>query len=88
MLTRGNNRSGGKGARRFTFPHTNTFKILLKKKSQLVLVFLLLCNSLIAIVAAEQAFAGTFGGSSSVDVTANATKLALADLTLTNTSQN
>jgi trimeric autotransporter adhesin len=60
----------------------------LRKKSQLVLVFLLLCNSLIAVVGAEQAFAGTFGGSASVDVTANATKLALADLTLTNTSQN
>ena len=87
-VARGNNRSGGKGARRFTFAYTNTFKMRLKKKSQLVLVFLLLCNSLIAIVAAEQAFAGTFGGSASVDVTANQTKLALADLTLTNTSQN
>jgi hypothetical protein len=62
--------------------------IRLKRKSKYALVFLLICNSLVTIVGAQNAYAGTFGGSSSVNVTANATRLVLEDLTLTNTSQN
>ncbi|NBU57055.1 MAG: hypothetical protein EBS25_01105 [Actinobacteria bacterium] len=59
-----------------------------RNRSKLALAFILICNSLITIVGVDQAFAGTFGGSSSVNVTANSTKLVLDDITLTNTSQN
>ena len=63
-------------------------RVRLKQKSKYALTFVLICNSLVTVVGIEQAHAGTFGGSSSVNVTANATKLVLDDLTLTNTSQN
>ena len=64
------------------------FKLRLKRTSKYSLAIVLACNSLVTIVGTEQAFAGTFGGSSSVNVTTNAPRLVLEDLTLTNTSQN